>query len=368
MVKVRVSEIGDDIYDVCRISYSMDNGCTWSKDQPYQVSFAKPAGMVRKGYGMPVVDPYTGRLIVFDTTSVMPNDHMLEALTYSFPTYKVSEDGGITWLFEERIIQSDDGDTYTPQHPIKSVWTSRNAVHYSNTPFFDSRGRLIISLQITRLNSDGSLFCPTGALSFHETIVLIGTWKEDGRMSWEASEKVILEPHVSTRGACEGAVAEMPDGRFLMVMRGSNSGNLSLSGHKWYTISNDGCSTWSEAKPWSYTDGTLFYSPSSYSTIVHHSNGCYYWIGNICDKNPDGNGPDYPIYIGEIDPNSFMLRKESILLIDTYYKDDPDTMHLRNFNLYEERSTSDIVMRMCRLWVDKEHHIRGDTYIYRIVV
>ena len=54
MLRVRVSEIGNDIYDVCRISYSTDDGRIWGEDQPYQVSFATPAGMVRKGYGTPV--------------------------------------------------------------------------------------------------------------------------------------------------------------------------------------------------------------------------------------------------------------------------------------------------------------------------
>ena len=364
MIRVRVSEIGNDVYDICRVSYSADDGITWSDDQPYQVSFATPAGMVRKGFGTPVADPHTGRLVVLDGTSVLPSDHMLEALSYTFPIYRVSEDRGITWLFEDRIIQ--DGGEYTAQHPMQSVWTGKNAVHYSNMPFFDNAGRLIASVQITRLSPDGTLFCPPGALSFHETMVLIGTWQEGGRLRWEVSEKVVMEPDVSTRGAVEGAVAEMPDGRFLMVMRGSNAGNPSLPGHKWYCTSADAGHTWSTILPWGYDDGTLFHSPSSYSTIVRHSSGRYFWVGNICDENPDGNGPDYPVVIGEIDPESFLLRRNSVREIDTYREDDPAHMHLRNFSVYEERSTGDLVMRMTRLWVDNAGHMRGDAHQYRI--
>ena len=372
MVRVRVQEIGNDIYDLCRVSYSTDDGWTWSDDQPYQVSFAKPAGIVRKGteFGWPVAGPRTGRLVALDTTSVLPTDDMLEALSYTFPTYRVSEDGGLTWLFEDRIIQhgGDDSGAYTAQHPMQSVWTGRNAVHFSNTPFFASSGKLVVPVQITRLNPDGALFCPPGALSFHEMMVLIGSWCEGGRLSWEIGEKVIMEPDVSTRGAVEGAVAEMPDGRFLMVMRGSNAGNASLPGHKWYCISADGCRTWSAVRPWAYTDGTLFHSPSSYSTIVPHSNGQYYWVGNICEGNPDGNGPDYPVVIGVVDPDTCLLRRESVREIDTYQQNDPAPVHLRNFGLYEERFTGDLVMRMTRLWVDTEGHMRGDAWLYRIAL
>ena len=365
MVRVRIREIGNDVYDHCRISYSDDHGRTWSEDQPYQVSFATPAGMVRKGFGTPVSDPHTGRLVVLGTTSVLPTDAMLEALTYSFPTYRVSEDGGITWLFEDRIVQH--GGDYTAAHPMQSVWTGKNAVHFSNMPFFDGAGRLIVPVQITRLRADGTLFCPPGALSFHETMVLVGSWEEGGRLCWEIGEKLVLEPDQSTRGLCEGAVAEMPDGRFLMVMRGSNAGSPSLPGHKWYSVSADGCRTWGKVQPWGYAAGGLFHSPSSYSTILRHSSGCFYWVGNLCEENPDGNGPDYPVVIGEIDPVRFLLRRESVREIDTYREgEDPAPMHLRNFSLYEERDTGDLVMRMTRLWVDDAGNMRGHAYLHRI--
>lgn len=364
MIRIRLSEISDDIYDVCRISCSADDGRTWADDQPYQVSFATLAGMVRKGYGMPVVDPRTGRLVVLDGTSVLPNDAMLEALSYTFPTYRVSDDDGITWLFDDRIIHQ--GPEYSASHPLPSVWTGRNAVHYGNAPIFDRAGRLLVPVQITRLQPDGTLYCPPGALSYHETMVLIGTWDDGGRLRWEASAKVVLEPDVSTRGAVEGALAEMPDGRFLMVMRGSNAGNPALPGHKWYSVSADGCRTWSLPRPWAYVDGTPFRSPSSFSTIVSHSNGRYYWIGNICEQNPEGNGPDYPLFIGTIDPESFLLQQNSLLELDTWRDEDPAPVHLRNFSLYEERSSGDLVMRMTRLWVDGAGHMRGDAYLYRI--
>jgi hypothetical protein len=304
--------------------------------------------------------------VLLDNTSVLPQDHMLEALTSSFPTYRVSDDGGITWLFEDRIIQSGGDESYDAAHPLRSVWTGKNAVHYANAPFFSSAGTLVAPVQITRLQPDGTIFCPPGALSFHEMMVLRGTLGEGGRIRWEVGDTVALEPEVSTRGAIEGAVAEIGDGRFLMVMRGSNAGNPSLPGHKWYCVSADGCRSWGEVRAWGYHDAGTFHSPSSYSTILSHSSGRHLWIGNICEENPNGNAPDYPVVIGEIDPESLLLRAETVCEIDTTREDDPAPMHLRNFSVYEERSTSDIVMRMTRLWVDGEGHMRGDAYRYRI--
>jgi hypothetical protein len=132
------------------------------------------------------------------------------------------------------------------------------------------------------------------------------------------------------------------------------------------SYSADHGNTWSEVRPWGYADGAPFHSPSSYSTIVRHSTGCSYWFGNICEENPDGNGPDYPVVAGEIDQDSLMLRRDTVCRIDTYRKEDPAPVHLRNFSVYEERSKGDLIMRMTRLWVDKARHMRGDAYLYRI--
>ncbi len=71
--------------------------------------------------------------------------------------------------------------------------------------------------------------------------------------------------------------------------------------------------------------------------------------------------------IGETDPGSFLLRRASVLEIDTSRPEDPGPMHLRNYSVYEERSTGDLVLRMTRLWVDGSDHMRGDAYCYRMV-
>ncbi|MDP6354589.1 MAG: sialidase family protein [Planctomycetota bacterium] len=366
MIRIRSLEIRDDIYDHCTVSRSTDNGQTWSAPEPYQVSWKKEGGVERRSFGSPFVDPDNGLLLVFASNSFHPTDHMLEAQTTAYQTYRVSEDGGKTWIVDEQIIQTVGEGEYTAKHPIDGLWVGKNAIHLSNYPCRASNGKLIVPMQMNRIGPDGRLFCPPGALSFHDVVILIGTWRDDGRVDWELSQRIENPPHLSTRGAIEAATTEMPDGRMLMVLRGSNAGNLDLPGRKWYCVSEDMGHTWTKPEPWSYTDGSLFYSPSSFSSILRHSNGKYYWIGNICPSNPTGNRPRYPVVIGEVDPVSMLLIKDTLTTIDTRQKSDDHEPLMGNWGNYEERGTGHIVMRMTRLWVAKGGVMRGHSYLYRL--
>lgn len=394
LIRIRYLMIASDIFDNCTISFSNDNGKTWSDFEPYNVCRKTSEGIYRKDYGSPFVDPVNGRLLVIATQSFLPSDNLWEALTYSFPIYRVSEDEGKTWTIEEQLIQKGEKDEFTDNHPLEGVWVGENAIHLANEPFRSSSGKIIWPAQRTVLNSEGNLFCPPGSPSYHEMVILIGTWRNDNGIDWEISKPIIIEPEKSTRGACEGAVAEMPDGKMLMVIRASNelwmrndnsqhidnktgltianqedenAGRSLLPGYKWYCISEDGGYTWDKPKPWRYSDGSLFYSPSSYSRILRHSNGKYYWFGNICPKNPRGNLPRYPFVTGEIDVNNFMLIKESLIELDTLREEDEYPPQMGNFNVYEERDSGDIVLRMTREFADGVNEW-GSSYIYRIEI
>jgi hypothetical protein len=137
--------------------------------------------------------------------------------------------------------------------------------------------------------------------------------------------------------------------------------------HWRYCISEDMGYTWTRPEPWGYTDGSLFHSPSSYSNIIKHSNGRYYWFGNICPTNPDGNRPRFPIVVGEIDPNSLKLIKDSVTIIDDRREDDEFEPSMGIWTSYEDRETGDIVMRMGRVWFEPPARIkRGHAYLYRL--
>jgi hypothetical protein len=143
----------------------------------------------------------------------------------------------------------------------------------------------------------------------------------------------------------EPTIIEAPDRRILMVMRGSNDTAGKIKGYRWHSISADGGRTWTSPEPWTYTGGEPFFSPSSCSRLMRHSSGALLWIGNIAPKNPRANSPRYPLYIGRVDPQSLLLDKDSLLIVDDRQEGDAEWMTLSNFYAYEDRVTREIVVQ-----------------------
>jgi hypothetical protein len=272
---------------------------------------------------------------------------------------------------DEQIIQRGEG--YSPQHPLEHVWVGQNCSSLPAVPPIvrTRQGHLVVSSMISVLGPGGKLINPGGGFTWLEELILIGRWQPDGRIAWECGPRLALPPEKSTRGLDESTIAEMPDGRLLLVMRGSNGGRKDpegkIPGHKWFAVSEDAGFTWSEPQPWGYTDGTLFHSPASMSQIVRHSNGRYYWFGNICKENPNGNLPRYPLVAEEVDPASLMLVRDSVFAVDTIQPGEPVNVQLSNFCVHEDRADGCFLLYIPR-FMPKDGKWAGDTWLYRIEV
>jgi hypothetical protein len=83
------------------------------------------------------------------------------------------------------------------------------------------------------------------------------------------------------------------------------------------------------------------------SELFTHSSGRVYWIGNISDRNCQANHPRWPLVIGEVDPDTHGLVRESILVIDTRQPDEED-VNLSHWHSFEDRETGDIVITTAR--------------------
>ena len=146
----------------------------------------------------------------------------------------------------------------------------------------------MVPAQTTPLGQDGKLWNPTGGHTYTDVLVLIGSWTNAHRLTWAVS-RVKGDPKRSTRGLIEPTLAEFPDGRILMVMRGSNGGKADrrnqLPSYKWFAISNDGGRQWSKPEPWSFDNGRPFFSPSSMSRLFRHPSGRCFWSGTLPDPN-----------------------------------------------------------------------------------
>lgn len=354
-----------DAFDMFYRSFSADNGATWSAPEKIEAVFKETEG-VRRVYPAPgFVDPVNGRLVSLALEGLFPTEQSAEGIKNWYLRYRVSADGGRTWAVDEQIIQKGN---YTPRHPLDGVWIGSNCVsigHMGNRAVRTRKGYVLVPVQIPPVDGERKLLNPGGGIRYYDAAVLIGTWRAD-RLVWDLSERVRHDPSLSTRGAFEPSILEVPDGRILMVVRGSNAPGLKKPGYKWFAVSADGGVTWGPLKNWTYTDGTPFFSPSSCSQLLKHSNGKLYWLGNITPHNPEGNLPTYPFVLGEVDPASLLLIRDSIVTIDDKQPTDDARVMLSNFLAHEDRKTGEIVVNMSRPFAGGATDRTSHAYIYRI--
>lgn len=372
-----------DTADVAYERFSADNGKTWSPPTPISTFKKLESGTFRRYVRPGFVDPDTGVLITMILQGTLPNDKPLEGMKHWTLRYALSRDGGHTFCHEAPIIQA--GPEYSAEHPLPGVWVGRNGIMIGDTtcvPIRIRTGEILQPVQICPIGPDGQYYNPGGGYTYHDAAVLIGRWNEAGTLDWRLSSLVKADPARSTRGMLEPTIAEMPDGRILMVLRGSNDKKPTLPGYRWYAVSTDHGRTWSPPLPWTYADGAPFFSPSSCSQLLRHSNGRIYWIGNISAANPAGNLPRHPLVIGQVDRKSMLLIRETLCTIDERGPNDPDTLQLSNFYAREDRLTHEIIVHCSPFGrggralnsppttqpTRKQLDWTGDAYVYRIRV
>jgi len=348
--------------------WSSDNGRTWGEPEEIEFIRKTPDGTHRIYTHAGQVDPFTGRLIRFANRACLPTDNPSEGASHWSIWYDVSLDGGRSYAEAKQVM----GDGFTAEHPFEMIVTGKNAYAMGDrtcVPLFLPDGRILQPFQISELDENGEPFRPHGT-PFYQSRVAIGRWQDETTIRWELSEAARLSPERTTRGAFEPTIARMPDGRMLMVLRGSNMRKPELPGYRWYSVSHDDGRTWSEVRPWTFADGESFFSPSSCSLLLHHSKGRLFWLGNISRDNPDGNLPRHPFVIGEVDQESLLLKKETLLVVDDLQPGENPRLCLSNFCGYEHRGTGEIAFCMPRWFAQGEgtSDWTAHTYRYRVRV
>jgi hypothetical protein len=356
-----------DTIDTCECFVSPDNGKTWTFTETLQTKLSHPDGTLRRHPRGGFVDTSHDRFIAFRTEGVLPTDHPLEGMKHWTIRYRVSHDGGKTFISDDQVIQQ--GAEYSSRHPVFEVNIGQNSMmigDFACAPIVDKKGRILHPCQISPPGPDGNYVNRGGGHTWHEAAVLIGTWSDDHTLIWQISQRVAITPDRSTRGLIEPTIAFLPDGRLLMVMRGSNDAKPVLPGHKWYTLSDDGGFTWGPVQPWAFSDGTAFFSPSSCSQLLTHSGGKMYWLGNISPTNPTGNLPRRPFVIAEVDTRSALLKRDTVFVIDDKREGDSDKAWFSNFFAYEDRVTHEVVLNMARAFCKSATEWTSDAFEYRI--
>ena len=330
---------------------SDDNGQSW---QPLSSQSLLGQGLphgYRRGPVTALLDPSNNRVLwivnALDTPGLDPRavEPPIAQQTY-YLRYRVSQDGGQSWLLDEPIVGVGEHDA---AHPFDDVWIGKNAIYLGDKgcrPIATREGRILVPAQMTILDASGELYKPPQAHTYTAAVVLIGQWKPDGSITWRMSPRVSGDETLSCRGMIEPTIAQASDGRIAMIMRGSNSHDANVPARKWISISADEGETWSEAKAWGYSDGGSFYSPSSMSFLTRHSSGRLFWVGNLTPENASGNLPRYPVVIGELDPQSLGLIRSSVVTLDEQSAEDRQQgrLDLSHFDIIEDRPSGDFIL------------------------
>ena len=223
----------------------------------------------------------------------------------NFTYYRLSRDHGRTWS-TPRQLKYESGSGF------RSARSAQRRVHFQEhcLPAAEYRSQL----------SNGTLVLCAGNVPNRQSkqkgvkgeemgaVCFMGRWnaaKDD--YDWTAGEPVFISPKQSSRGLMETNVAELRDGRLLVVWRASNAGlkdpaEADAAGHKLFSLSTDGGKTLTPVAEWKYDDGSPFYSPSSFHRLfgIMEMASC---IGSATSAptRPNGNHPRYPLVIAEVD-------------------------------------------------------------------
>lgn len=321
--------------------FSSDNGKTWSPPELVFTPRETSEGMEREGEGALLREPATGWIFRFT------NRHLYPEITFTKDVMKlttigceVSRDEGRTFSAPRQLIVR--GGTPRQWAPGIEYGTNSAMISFSS-PFVDGRGRIILPAQwLPRiLDSMDTYLVPIEAICF------VGETNSRGEIEWERMPPVSGDLTQTPRGLFEPTIAEVGDGRLLMICRGSNGWDAAIPGRKWISTSNDGGNHWSTPRPLGYEDGALFFSPSSGSALIRSSrNGRLYWIGNITPTNPLANLPRRPLVIAQVDAERACLIRSTVEIIDDAEGD--EDLRLSNFRVYEDRETGDFLVTLAR--------------------
>lgn len=354
------------------VRFSPDNGRTWSEPEEVLTAEKRPGGMFRRNASVQLVDPATGTLIGFRIEGLFADDHPLARLRGWTIHTALSDDGGRSWQDERPVIH--EGAEFSAAHPLPGVWTGKNCAFIGDktcVPIALADGTILMPIQIAPLGADGKLYNPGGGYTFTHAAVLRGRWNSRRELAWEMSPTIEVDPALSTRGMIEPTIASLADGRLLLVLRGSNDRKPAVFGARWVSFSSDQGRTWTKPAHWTYEDGTAFHSPSACSQLLAHSSGRLFWLGNLSPRNPTGNGPRYPLVIGEVNRRTGALRRETVVAIDDRGPGDSELLSLSNFHAREDRETREVVVNMARQGVNSvagKPDFTADAFLYRITV
>lgn len=240
-------------------------------------------------------------------------------------------------------------------------------------PLLAKSGRLLVPAYSILMDDAGEPRHREGFAAALETaLVMRGTRSGAGEWTWEIGGTMSVDPEKTSRGYSENALAELPDGRIAMIMRGDNGAYPERPGYKWLAYSEDEGLTWSAPEPLGCSDGGPIESGSNGCTLLRSiTDGRLYFIGNLAmdGERAKANWPRSPLVIAEMQEEPFAIKRETITEIDRRQPGEPPLTQMSNFRFYQDRQTGDVVLFLSRYGEkDPDNFKIADYYRYRIAL
>jgi len=379
----REERVSFERHDDWRVDYqaraSDDNGRSWSEWAPITGEFPSTDGFSMEE--MPFAccyDPVSGRSLqmLFQRIAVGKGMEAIERFWetgeqtfFDHNFWQVSADDERSWG-EPRLLRYEAGPDFDPERRGDAVFLRRNLMYGSYSVVPTRQGTVVypaaeVPMEITDRGQKEKV---RGMLCF------IGRWgPQEQTYDWGISEPIRVPLRVSGRGLEEPTIAELRDGRLLLVIRGSThmmpgdwKGKVENGGHKWMSLSADGGRTWSPVTDLRYDTGEPFYSPGAYAMLLRHQqSGRLLCFLNISPSPTSGDRPRYPLYLAEVDESVPAIKKETLTVVEDRHPTDTPDIQFSNFSLLEDRETGDVELYMTRFG-EREDWRMADSYRYTI--
>ena len=354
--ETRALEVADDVSGESTAKFSTDNGRTWADFQAVEDHSPELKGL---GGGPTVYDPNSGVLV-----GMFMRQYSLGTTWNNFTYYRYSRDFGRTWTKPKQLTY-EPGEEFDQKNPLKPGFLQKNQAYRGCNIEICRNGTLVHCVAFANAPNDPNNDKQTWRMG---SLCFVGKWDPKAEdYNWKAGKRVEISPDVSSRGLMEPEVAELKDGRLLVVWRGSDTPKT--PGRKWFSISKDGGLTLTDPAEWKYDDGSQFYSPSAWHRMLRHSvSGKLYWFGNICPEPPEGNWPRYPLIIAEVDEKTAALKRSTVTAIDDRKPGQSNRLQFSNFSLLENRETHELEMLLTIYSEDPSDWRNADCYKYTLTL
>ena len=348
---------------------SHNDGQTWSALTPLppMMTFKDKVSVLDWKF-CGIHDPGSARQVALSILHVRDMRQGPPRRLYNHSFIRTSADGGKSFG-PPQLLRYEQGAGFDPKNVLNRSFLTNNTAYPGQSILRHSDGSLIVPVCNVRIPAHvedqplGRTVWPTEGTS--GGLCFVGRWTGK-TYEWKAGKPVWLPRETAYNGLLEPDVAELKDGRVLMVFRVTKYKDGPA--YKWFSVSADGGFSFTQPQPFGYSDGGRFYSTSTFHRLFRSSKtGRLYWIGNIAPEKPTNPGhPRYPLIIAEVDETTMGLQKETVTQIDTRRPGEGKMMQLSNFWLSEHSRTHELEIYLTRLYENPEELFTANCYKYTL--